>query len=56
VPAETKSITLPISKDNVIFAVRALDGKGHVSLPVVPAPSGRIGIPGRAQAPAPSGM
>jgi Peptidase family M28 len=30
--------TLPFSKDNVIFAVRAADGKGHVSLPVVPSP------------------
>ena len=30
--------TLKISKDNVIFAVRALDGAGHRSLPVVPAP------------------
>ena len=30
--------TLPLSKDNVIFAVQAVDGKGHRSLPVVPAP------------------
>ncbi|HKD85845.1 MAG TPA: M28 family metallopeptidase [Terriglobales bacterium] len=30
--------TLPVSKDNVIFAVRAVDGKGHSSLPVVPQP------------------
>jgi hypothetical protein len=30
--------TLPISKDNVIFAVRAIDAEGHRSLPVVPAP------------------
>jgi hypothetical protein len=30
--------TLPMSKDNVIFAVRALDDRGHKSLPVVPAP------------------
>jgi len=30
--------TLPISKDNVIFAVRAVDDQGHRSLPVVPAP------------------
>jgi Peptidase family M28 len=29
--------TLPISKDNVIFAVRALDAEGHRSFPVVPA-------------------
>ena len=30
--------TLPQSKDNVIFAVRALDPQGHRSLPVVPLP------------------
>ncbi len=30
--------TLPLSKDNVIFAVQATDAKGHRSLPVVPAP------------------
>jgi hypothetical protein len=30
--------TLPLSKDNVFFAVRALDGQGHRSLPVVPDP------------------
>lgn len=30
--------TLPISKDNVIFAVRAVDGAGHRSLAVVPQP------------------
>lgn len=30
--------TLKISKDNVIFAVRALDQAGHRSLPVVPTP------------------
>ena len=30
--------TLPISKDNVIFAVRSVDAKGHKSIPVVPAP------------------
>jgi hypothetical protein len=29
---------LPLSKDNVIFAVRALDHQGHRSLPVVPQP------------------
>jgi Peptidase family M28 len=32
------SITLPQSKDNVIFAVRAVDRKGHRSLPVTPVP------------------
>jgi hypothetical protein len=30
--------TLPLSKDNVIFAVRAVDSMGHRSLPVVPQP------------------
>jgi hypothetical protein len=30
--------TLNVSKDNVIFAVRAVDAAGHRSLPVVPAP------------------
>jgi hypothetical protein len=31
-------VTLPQSKDNVIFAVRAVDKDGHRSLPVVPLP------------------
>ncbi|MBV9574734.1 MAG: M20/M25/M40 family metallo-hydrolase [Acidobacteriales bacterium] len=31
-------ITLPLSKDNVVFAVRAIDGGGHRSLPVTPTP------------------
>jgi len=35
--AETK-VDLNQSKDNVIFAVRSVDAKGHRSLPVVPAP------------------
>jgi Zn-dependent M28 family amino/carboxypeptidase len=30
--------TIPMSKDNVIFAVQATDAKGHRSLPVVPVP------------------
>ncbi len=30
--------TLPLSKDNVVFAVRALDARGHRSLPIVPLP------------------
>jgi hypothetical protein len=30
--------TLAVSKDNVIFAVRAIDNEGHRSLPVVPLP------------------
>ncbi|GAC1433914.1 MAG: M20/M25/M40 family metallo-hydrolase [Terriglobales bacterium] len=32
------STTLPLSKDNVIFAVRAVDREGHRSLPIVPIP------------------
>ncbi len=35
VTAGTK-VTLPLSKDNVFFAVRALDAQGHRSLPVTP--------------------
>lgn len=31
-------VTLKISKDNVIFAVRAVDREGHASLAVVPVP------------------
>lgn len=31
-------LTLHLSKDNVIFAVRAVDSQGHRSLPVVPLP------------------
>ncbi|HWR36506.1 MAG TPA: M28 family metallopeptidase [Clostridia bacterium] len=30
--------TIPRSKDNVIFAVRSVDSKGHRSLPVIPVP------------------
>jgi hypothetical protein len=30
--------TVPVSKDNVIFAVEAIDEAGHRSLPVVPSP------------------
>jgi hypothetical protein len=30
--------TVPVSKDNVVFAVLATDAKGHRSLPVVPVP------------------
>lgn len=30
--------TLKLSKDNVVFAVRAVDDKGHRSIPVVPLP------------------
>lgn len=35
----TYSVTLPISKDNVIFGVRAVDAQGHRSPAVVPWPS-----------------
>ena len=35
-PEGQVSVTLPISKDNVIFGVRAVDGKGHRGLVVVP--------------------
>jgi hypothetical protein len=31
-------VTVPVSKDNVIFAVRALDAQGHRSLAIVPQP------------------
>ena len=31
-------LTLPLSKDNVIFAVRSVDKDGHRSLPIVPVP------------------
>jgi len=33
--------TLKVSKDNVIFGVRAVDASGHRSLPVVPEPEGK---------------
>ena len=36
--AGANSAALKISKDNVIFGVRAVDGAGHRSLPVVPEP------------------
>lgn len=35
VPSATR-VTLPLSKDNVFFAVRAIDGQGHRSLPAIP--------------------
>jgi Peptidase family M28 len=35
------SVTLPVSKDNVIFGVRAVDAMGHRSLAVVPVPEMR---------------
>jgi len=33
-----KKVTLPVSKDNVIFGVRSVDTAGHRSLTVVPNP------------------
>jgi hypothetical protein len=38
VPSGSNSITVPESKDNVIFGVRARDAKGHVSPAVIPRP------------------
>jgi len=38
VKAGEKSITLPVSKDNVIFGVRSVDAVGHRSVAVVPMP------------------
>jgi hypothetical protein len=31
-------ISIPLSKDNVFFAIRAIDAQGHRSLPVIPEP------------------
>jgi hypothetical protein len=38
VNGNTTDATMPISKDNVIFAVQAVDQAGHQTLPVVPLP------------------
>jgi hypothetical protein len=35
-PGKAITVTLPISKDNVIFGVRAVDTAGHRGLAVVP--------------------
>jgi Peptidase family M28 len=35
-PGASVTITVPVSKDNVIFGVRAVDGAGHRSLAVIP--------------------
>jgi hypothetical protein len=32
------TVTVPISKDNVLFGIRACDGKGHCSAAVLPFP------------------
>lgn len=39
--ADTWSVTLPISKDNVIFGVRSVDAAGHRSPAVIPTPAMR---------------
>lgn len=39
--ARTFSVTLPVSKDNVVFGVRAVDAAGHRSPAVVPVPEMR---------------
>ena len=39
-PGAPVDITVPISKDNVIFGVRSVDDKGHRSLVVIPSPGG----------------
>ncbi len=38
---EAVTVTLPVSKDNVIFGVRAVDAAGHRSLVVAPEPPAR---------------
>ena len=38
-------ITVPESKDNVVFAVRSVDARGHRSIAVVPQPQRRPGAP-----------
>ena len=35
------SATLPVSKDNVVFGIRAIDAAGHASVAVVPYPMAR---------------
>ena len=48
--AAATTLTLPISKDNVIFGIRSVDAAGHRSPAVVPMPAGR---PAAMGAPAP---
>jgi hypothetical protein len=36
--SKVSQVTVPVSKDNVIFAVQAVDEAGHRSLPIVPSP------------------
>ena len=42
--AETR-VKLPVSKDNVVFGVRAVDGAGHRSIAVLPLPLPRAAAP-----------
>lgn len=44
-------VTLPVSKDNVVFGVRSVDAAGHSSMAVLPLPLARAANPAR---PAPS--
>lgn len=41
----TNSITLPISKDNVIFGIRSVDAAGHRSVAAYPWPTGAASFP-----------
>ncbi len=38
-------LKLPVSKDNVVFGMRSVDGAGHRSLAVVPQPTARAAMP-----------
>lgn len=41
----SKRVTLPVSKDNVVFGVRSVDGAGHRSPAVLPLPMTRAAAP-----------
>ncbi len=45
-------VTLPVSKDNVVFGVRSVDAAGHRSIAVLPAPLARAAGPPRPARPA----
>ena len=40
-PGGSVTITVPVSKDNVVFGVRAVDAAGHRGLVVAPEPQAR---------------
>jgi len=42
-----RKVTLPVSKDNVIFGIRSVDTAGHRSLAVIPKPQERVPPPSR---------